>query len=78
VEFADDPYRAAAGAHAVAVLTDWPEYATLDYGRILASMEKPAFLFDGRGCLDHGRLFEVGFNVHAVGRPPLSHLVAGT
>jgi len=74
VEFDPDPYRAAAGAHAVLLLTEWPEYAALDYARILKSMEQPAFIFDGRGHLDHRKLFAMGFNVFAVGRPPLSHL----
>jgi UDPglucose 6-dehydrogenase len=37
-------------------------------------MMKPAFIFDGRNCLDHQKLFELGFNVYAVGRPALSHL----
>jgi UDPglucose 6-dehydrogenase len=78
VEFEEDPYRAAAGAHAIVLLTDWPEYARLDYGRLFESMEKPAFLFDGRGRLDHRSLFETGFNVHAVGKKPLSHLAAET
>jgi UDPglucose 6-dehydrogenase len=74
VEFCDDPYRCAAGAHAIVVLTDWCEFRTLDYARIFASMEKPAFLFDGRNCLDHAALFEIGFNVYPIGGKPRSHL----
>src|SRR5476651_646865 len=42
------PYEAAQGAHALAITTEWDEFKTLDYGRIYASMAKPAFLFDGR------------------------------
>ena len=34
-------------------------------------MERPAFLFDGCGMLDHRRLAEVGFHVYRVGAPPL-------
>lgn len=68
-----DPYRAAEGADAVAVLTEWRQYAELDYERIYASMVKPAFLFDGRNILDHNRLFELGFNVYPIGKPPLTH-----
>jgi len=77
VQFEPDPYKAAEGAHALVVLTEWPQYESLDYQRILASMQKPAFLFDGRGRLDHAGLFEMGFNVHAIGKPPLSHLEQG-
>jgi len=74
VEFEPDPYAAARGAHALAVLTEWDAFAQLDYQRIFDGMVKPAFLFDGRNCLDHPALFKVGFNVYAIGKPPLSHL----
>jgi UDPglucose 6-dehydrogenase len=71
--FEVDPYRATAGAHAVAILTDWQLYRDLDYERIFQSMEQPAFLFDGRNILDHKKLFDLGFNVFAVGKAPLKH-----
>jgi len=74
IRFEEDPYEAVRGAHAIAVLTDWDLYADLDYARIISLMRKPAFIFDGRNCLDHKKLFELGFNVYAVGRPALSHL----
>ncbi len=73
VSFEADPYVAAAGAHAVAVLTEWREYRDLDFRRILDSMVKPAFLFDGRNILDHDALFEMGFNVFAIGKSPRLH-----
>ncbi len=73
VEWQEDPYAAAAGAHAIAVLTEWKQYKDLDFGRIFAGMEKPAFVFDGRNILDHQRLFEMGFNVFAIGKTPLKH-----
>ena len=47
-------------AHAIAVLTEWDEFKTLDYTRIYAKMMKPAFIFDGRNILDHARLREIG------------------
>jgi len=74
ISFEADPYRAAAGAHALAVLTEWAEYERLDYGRIFADMVKPAFVFDGRNRLDHQRLHAIGFNVYPVGKRPLTHL----
>lgn len=69
-----DPYTAAFGAHAIVVATDWAEFATLDYKTIFESMEKPAFIFDGRNLLDHKKLYEIGFSVHRIGRPPLSRI----
>jgi UDPglucose 6-dehydrogenase len=72
VEFEPDPYAAARDAHAVALVTDWPAFAELDYEVILTSMVKPAFIFDGRNILDHRRLYALGFNVYAVGKKPLT------
>ena len=71
VIFEPDPYVAVEGAHAVAVLTEWPQFAELDYEAIHKSMIKPAFIFGGRNILDHKRLHAIGFNVYAVGKPPL-------
>jgi len=73
VSFVEDPYEAAKGAHAIAVLTEWELYSELDYERLFESMMKPAFIFDGRNCLDHQALFEIGFNVYVVGKTALSH-----
>jgi UDPglucose 6-dehydrogenase len=73
VEYCSDPYVAAKNAHAIAVLTEWECYKALDYKKIFASMEKPAFIFDGRNTLPHKELFEMGFNVIPLGMPELNH-----
>jgi len=59
---------ATAGAHALAVLTEWDEFKTLDYSAIYDAMPRPAFLFDGRNLLDHAALREIGFTVAAIGK----------
>jgi UDPglucose 6-dehydrogenase len=64
-----DPYLACEGAHAIVVMTEWDQFTTLDYGRIFESMEKPAFIFDGRNLLDHEALRALGFIVHGIGKP---------
>jgi len=69
-----DPYKACAGADALALMTDWQLYRELDYSRVFAEMRKPAFVFDGRNFLDHDQLFSLGFNVYAVGKAPRSHV----
>ena len=73
VEFIDDPYEAAKDAHAIAVLTEWKEYKTLDYKKIFANMVRPPFIFDGRNILNHEELFKIGFNVFPLGKPSLKH-----
>ncbi len=74
MDFVDDPYQAAQGAHAIALITEWSLYKELDYQKIFDKMEKPAFIFDGRNQLDHRALYEIGFNVYPVGKPALLHL----
>ena len=67
VEWAKSPYEAAKDAHAIVVLTAWKEYDGYDYGRIFASMSKPAWVFDGRNCLDAQKLRDAGFSVSRIG-----------
>ena len=67
-----DPYQAAANAHAIAILTEWDAFKTLDYQRLYDSMVKPAFLFDGRNILDHAALRAIGFEVFCIGKPAAS------
>ncbi len=74
IEYIDDPLKAAEGAHAIAILTEWKEFTSYDYQKIYDVMEKPAFIFDGRNTLDHKKLYEIGFNVYPLGQKALSHL----
>lgn len=62
-----DPYEAAEGAHAIAVLTEWDEFASYDWQRIFDSMKKPAKIFDGRNILDCDKLRKIGFKVQSIG-----------
>ena len=68
IEVSTDPYEAAKGAHALAILTEWDLFASLDYQKIYDSMMKPAFVFDGRNVADHKKLSEIGFTVYSIGR----------
>jgi UDPglucose 6-dehydrogenase len=66
---ASDAYEACAGAHAIAILTEWDEFKTLDYAKIYAGMPKPAFLFDGRNIVDLAALRAIGFRASGIGKP---------
>ena len=68
IEVCKDPYAAAAQAHAVAVLTEWDEFRSLDLERVYAGMLKPAVLFDGRNVIDLAAARRLGFQLHAIGR----------
>ncbi len=73
ISYVEDPYEAASGTHAIAVMTEWDLYKELDYDKIYKSMNKPAFIFDGRNILDHKKLFGIGFNVFPIGKPSMTH-----
>lgn len=60
--------EACTGAHALAVLTEWDEFKTLDYAKIFAAMQKPAFAFDGRNILDLPKLRQIGFRAFGIGK----------
>ncbi len=68
IDYVKDPYKAAKGADAVIVMTDWKEYAALDWAKIYKSMRKPALVFDTRNCLDAAALRTTGFKVLNVGK----------
>lgn len=63
-----NPYEALEGAHGVAVLTEWDEFKTYDWKKIYDKMQKPAFVFDGRGLLDSEALEQIGFEVYTIGK----------
>lgn len=68
VQWCADPVTAAVGADAVALLTDWPQFSTLPFRRIAATMNQP-IIFDGRNCLHHDVMRENGFQYYPMGRP---------
>lgn len=68
VEYASDPYEALTGAHAMATLTEWDEFRTLDLAKIYELMLKPAFVFDGRAVLSTQALAQHGFQAFVIGK----------
>src|SRR5438067_2028952 len=72
VEWCHDPVTAAAGADAVALVTDWPQYTTLPFRKISATMNQP-IIFDGRNCLHRDVMRESGFQYYPMGRPAVEN-----
>ena len=62
-----DPYAAAAGAEALILCTEWPEFRELDWAKVKAQMVRP-LLLDGRNALDRDHLRALGFEYLGVGR----------
>jgi len=63
-----DAYAAARGAHAVVIMTDWPQFAQLDLARLRACMHGNAII-DARNMLDAKAAHAAGFVYVPVGRP---------
>ncbi|WP_445384811.1 nucleotide sugar dehydrogenase [Robiginitalea sp. IMCC44478] len=61
------PLDAIEKAHAVAVLTEWDEFRSLNWKEIYTRMLKPSFVFDGRRILDTKELTEIGFKNYTIG-----------
>jgi UDPglucose 6-dehydrogenase len=68
VKICNDAYSACKDTDAVLILTEWDEFKTLSYDIIFASMNKPAFIFDGRLILDAKKLRQIGFTVEVIGK----------
>ena len=68
VVFAGDVYSAVAGACAIVLATEWPEFIEADWNRIKEAMVKPYAVIDGRNALPAERLINAGFKYSGVGR----------
>lgn len=62
------PAEAAAGADAVVVVTEWPEYGGLDWAAIAGAM-RGDLVFDSRRVIDAGAAGAAGLRVVTLGRP---------
>ena len=60
-------YEACKDSHAIAVLTEWDEFVNYDWAKIHKAMQKPAFIFDGRGILNKDLLENIGFSYYKIG-----------
>ena len=67
VMYAADPYSAAHGADAVAVMTEWLVYRNPDFERVRKLVRRP-LLIDGRNLYDPDRMATLGFEYHGIGR----------
>jgi UDPglucose 6-dehydrogenase len=67
VTFCESPYEAAAGADAVALVTEWNEFKFLNLDRLRVAMRRPV-VFDGRNLWEPERMRRLGFEYHSIGR----------
>ena len=67
VMYAADPYSAAHGADALALMTEWLVYRNPDFERVRRLLRRP-LLIDGRNLYDPERMATLGFEYHGIGR----------
>lgn len=67
IEYTNDAYAAAKGAHAVVLMTEWNQYRALDLQKLKSMMATP-ILIDLRNVYDPVQLKNIGFKYYCVGR----------
>jgi UDPglucose 6-dehydrogenase len=63
----DSALEAVDGADAAVLVTEWPEFAELDWAEVREKMRVP-LIVDGRNFLDRQALIEAGFTYEGIGR----------
>ena len=67
VTFANDPYAAAQGAHALAIVTEWDEFRALDLRRMATTLADPV-LVDLRNIYAPEEVVRAGLRLTRIGR----------
>jgi UDPglucose 6-dehydrogenase len=67
VDFSDSALAAIDGADAVVLVTEWPEFADLDWAEV-ASRMRGDLVIDGRNALDGARVAGAGLAYEGIGR----------
>jgi UDPglucose 6-dehydrogenase len=69
VTYSENQYEALAGADALIIATEWNEFRTPDFLKIVKNMKKKV-IFDGRNLFDLSAIKELGFHYESIGRAP--------
>jgi len=67
VYYCNDPYECVEDADALALVTEWDEFKTIDFKRIKNLMRQP-YILDGRNFLEPEEIMKLGFLYEGVGR----------
>jgi UDPglucose 6-dehydrogenase len=68
ISFRNDAYDAAAGAHALVILTEWNQFRKLELDRLQELLEQP-LVIDLRNLYEPGKMAAAGFRYISIGRP---------
>ncbi len=75
LQYATSEYAAAAGADALVILTDWPQFGALDWVRMRDTLARPLVL-DGRNVCQPSELAAQGLDYIGIGRHAGVHVHA--
>ena len=67
IEYAANPYDAAAGADALLICTEWSLFRTPDFERLEQAL-KNKVIFDGRNLYTLDQMAELGYYYSSIGR----------
>ena len=71
IRYSESQYDALKGADALIIATEWNEFRTPDFLKIVSNMKRKA-IFDGRNLFDSVAVTELGFYYESIGRPILN------
>jgi UDPglucose 6-dehydrogenase len=67
IQYADNQYAALENADALIIATEWNEFRTPDFLKIVSGLKSKA-IFDGRNLFDVTAIRELGFHYESIGR----------
>ncbi len=67
ISYAENQYAALKNADALIIATEWNEFRTPDFLKIVSNLNNKA-IFDGRNLFDVAAIRELGFHYESVGR----------
>ncbi|HTM92453.1 MAG TPA: UDP-glucose/GDP-mannose dehydrogenase family protein [Flavisolibacter sp.] len=68
ISFCETTYDCLQNADALIVATEWNEFRTPDFDKILSTLKEPV-IFDGRNVFDVAAMEKKGFHYESIGRP---------
>jgi UDPglucose 6-dehydrogenase len=68
ISYGEAQYECIEGADALIIATEWNEFRTPDFDKILALLKDPV-IFDGRNVFDVQTMEKKGFHYESIGRP---------
>lgn len=68
ITYVENQYDALSSADALVIATEWSEFRTPDFDRIMSSLKNKA-IFDGRNLFEVKQVRELGFHYESIGRP---------